>query len=69
MASRSLHNTIVELVWKAAHNNPSYGMKELRMIQSMHPTVDMDLLKRVYGHAKRSPKQVDWDVLRARVTQ
>ena len=56
-------------MWKAAHNNPNYGMRELLIIQSMHPTVDMDILKREYGHAKRSPKQVDWDVLRARVTQ
>ena len=68
MASR-LHDTIVELVWKAAHNNPNYGMRELKMIHSMHPTVNLDLLKRVYHHAKRAPKKVDWDVLKARVTQ
>jgi hypothetical protein len=29
----------------------------------------MDLLKRVYGHAKRSPKQVNWDILKSKVTQ
>ena len=68
MASR-LHDTIVELVWKASHNNPNYGIRELKVIHSMHPSIDLNLLKRVYHHAKRSPKQVDWDVLKARVTQ
>jgi hypothetical protein len=68
MASRKLSDTIFELVWKAAHNNPGYGMKELNLIQSMHPTLDMNTLKKVMGHAKRTPKNVEWNIIKARST-
>jgi len=67
--SKTLSDIITEFVWKAAHNNPSYGIKELKVIQGMHPTVDMTTLKKIVLHAQRTPKTVDWDIIRQRMVQ
>jgi hypothetical protein len=40
----------------------------LNLIQSMHPTLDMNTLKKVMGHAKRTPKNVEWNIIKARST-
>ena len=67
--SKALSDIITEFVWKAAHNNPKYGTRELKMIQSMHPTVDMLLLRKIVQHAQRTPKSVDWNIIRQRMVQ
>ena len=67
MASKNLSDTIFELVWKASRN-PGFGLKQLQIIQSMHPTLDINTLKKVMGHAKRTPKNVEWDIIKARST-
>jgi len=61
--TKSLGDIITEFVWTAAHNNKKYGLKELQVIKSMHPDVDVKTLQRIVQHAKRTPKQVCWDIL------
>ena len=39
--TKALSDIITEFVWNAAHNNKKYGIRELKVIQSMHPTVEM----------------------------
>ena len=67
--SKTLSDIITEFVWTAAHNNKNYGIKELKVIQGMHPTVDMTTLKKIVLHAQRTPKTVDWDIIRQRMVQ
>ena len=67
--SKSLSDIITEFVWTAAHNNRKYGLKELKVIQGMHPTVDMTTLKKIVQHAKRTPKSVNWEIIRQRMIQ
>ena len=67
--SKTLSDIITEFVWTAAHNNPKYGIKELKVIQGMHPTVDMVTLKKIVQHAKRTPKSVNWEIIKQRMIQ
>ena len=67
--SKTLSDIITEFVWKAAHNNPKYGLRELKIIQSMHPTVDLKTLKKIVQHAQRTPKSVNWEIIRQRIIQ
>ena len=67
--SKTLSDIITEFVWTAAHNNKNYGIKELKVIQGMHPTVDMTTLKKIVQHAQRTPKSVNWEIIRQRMIQ
>ena len=67
--SKSLSDIITEFVWNAAHNNKNYGIKELKVIQGMHPTVDMTTLKKIVQHAQRTPKSVNWEIIKQRMIQ
>ena len=65
--SKTLSDIITEFVWKFHTIIPSYGIRELKVIQGMHPTVDMTTLKKIVQHAQRTPKTVDWDIIRQRM--
>lgn len=65
--TKSLSDIITEFVWTAAHNNRKYGMKELEIIHSMHPSVDLKLLMRIVRHAQRTPKEVSWDIVSQKI--
>jgi len=67
--TKALSDIITEFVWTAAHNNKKYGMRELKIIKSMHPTVDIKILKRIVEHAQRTPKSVDWEIIRQKMIQ
>ena len=67
--SKSLSDIITEFVWTAAHNNRKYGLKELKVIQGMHPSVDIKTLLRIVQHAQRTPKSVDWQVIKQKMVQ
>ena len=67
--SKTLSDIITEFVWTAAHNNKNYGIKELKVIQGMHPTVDMTTLKKIVQHAQRTPKSVNWEIIKQRMIQ
>jgi len=65
--TKSLGDIITEFVWTAAHNNKKYELKELQVIKSMHPDVDVKTLQRIVQHAKRTPKQVSWDIVSQKI--
>ncbi len=65
--TKSLSDIITEFVWTAAHNNRKYGLRELKVIQSMHPSVDLKILLRIVQHAQRTPKSVDWDIVKQKI--
>ena len=65
--TKVLSDIITEFVWTAAHNNKNYGIKELKVIQGMHPTVDLTTLKKIVQHAQRTPKSVDWDIVKQKI--
>ena len=67
--SKSLSDIITEFVWTAAHNNRKYGLKELKVIQGMHPSVNIKTLLRIVQHAQRTPKSVDWQVIKQKMVQ
>tara|TARA_S200000501_G_C20305450_1_gene517747 strand:- start:157 stop:363 length:207 start_codon:yes stop_codon:yes gene_type:complete len=67
--SKTLSDIITEFVWTAAHNNKKYGLKELQVIKSMHPSVDIKTLQRIVQHAQRTPKGVNWDIIRQKMVQ
>ena len=62
--SKTLSDIITEFVWNAAHNNRSYGERELALIKSMHSSVDLNTLRRIVLHARRTPKEANWDVVK-----
>ena len=59
----------ISLIEYTINNLRNYGIKELKVIQGMHPTVDMTTLKKIVLHAQRTPKTVDWDIIRQRMVQ
>ena len=65
--TKVLSDIITEFVWTAAHNNKNYGIKELKVIQGMHPTVNLTTLKKIVQHAQRAPKSVDWDIVKQKI--
>ena len=65
--TKVLSDIITEFVWTAAHNNKNYGIKELKVIQGMHPTVNLTTLKKIVQHAQRTPKSVDWDIVKQKI--
>jgi len=67
--TKSLGDIITEFVWTAAHNNKKYGLKELQLIKSMHPSVDIKTLQRIVQHAQRTPKGVNWDIIKQKMVQ
>ena len=67
--TKALSDIITEFVWTAAHNNKKYGLRELKIIQSMHPSVDIKTLQRIVQHAKRTPKGVNWDIIKQKMIQ
>ena len=65
--TKVLSDIITEFVWTAAHNNKKYGIRELKVIQGMHPTVNLTTLKKIVQHAQRTPKSVDWDIVKQKI--
>jgi hypothetical protein len=62
--SKSLSDIITEFVWNAAHSNRNYGERELAIIKSMHSSVDLNTLRRIVLHARRTPKEASWDIVK-----
>ena len=54
--SKTLSDIITEFVWKAAHNNPSYGIKELKVIQGMHPNSGYDNFEKDCATCTENPQ-------------
>tara|TARA_R110000824_G_C15010216_1_gene657239 strand:+ start:266 stop:466 length:201 start_codon:yes stop_codon:yes gene_type:complete len=60
-----LGDSITELIWKAAHNNKSYGLSEAQVL-SETLGVPVKVIMKIVIHAQRTPKGVDWDIIKSR---
>jgi len=60
-----LNDNITELIWKAAHNNKSYGVKEAEVV-SKALGIPLNVILKVINHAQRTPKGVEWDIIKSR---
>ena len=60
-----LGDSITELIWKAAHNNKSYGLSEAEVL-SATLGVPVKVIMKIVNHAQRTPKGVDWDIIKNR---
>ena len=60
-----LSDAITEMIWTAAHNNKDYGLKEGKVL-SVTLNVPLSTIMKVINHAKRTPKGVDWDIIKSR---
>ena len=60
-----LGDSITELIWKAAHNNKGYGLSEAQVL-SETLGVPVKVIMKIVVHAQRTPKGVDWDIIKSR---
>jgi len=60
-----LGDGITELIWKAAHNNKNYGLSEAQVL-SETLGVPVKVIMKIVNHAQRTPKGVDWDIIKNR---
>lgn len=60
-----LSDGITELIWKAAHNNKKYGLEEAKVL-SVTLKVPIQTIMKIVSHAQRTPKGVDWDIIKNR---
>ena len=60
-----LSDGITELIWKAAHNNKKYGLEEAKVL-SVTLKVPVQTIMKIVSHAQRTPKGVDWDIIKSR---
>lgn len=50
---------IFELVWTAAHNDPTYDIHRAKVVASMHK-IPVATIMKIVNHAKRAPKEASW---------
>lgn len=60
-----LSDAITEMIWTASHNNKDYGLKEAKVL-SLTLKVPLSTIMKVINHAKRTPKGVEWDIIKSR---
>ena len=60
-----LSDAITEMIWTASHNNKDYGLKEGKVL-SVTLNVPLSTIMKVINHAKRTPKGVEWDIIKSR---
>jgi len=60
-----LGDGITELIWKAAHNNKNYGLSEAQVL-SETLGVPVKVIMKIVNHAQRTPKGVEWDIIKNR---
>jgi len=60
-----LGDGITELIWKAAHNNKKYGLEQAKVL-SETLNVPVQTIMKIVGHAQRTPKGVDWGIIKNR---
>lgn len=61
----NLSDAITEMIWTASHNNKDYGLKEGKVL-SVTLNVPLSTIMKVINHAKRTPKGVEWDIIKSR---
>tara|TARA_R110002012_G_scaffold144756_1_gene303043 strand:+ start:260 stop:481 length:222 start_codon:yes stop_codon:yes gene_type:complete len=60
-----LSDAITEMIWTASHNNKDYGLQEAKIL-SLTLKVPLSTIMKIIKHAKRTPKGVDWDIIKSR---
>ncbi len=60
-----LSDAITEMIWTAAHNNKDYGLKEAKVL-SETLKVPVKTIMKIIQHGRRTPKGVDWDIVKSR---
>ena len=66
--NNSYSNLVMELVWKAAHADPTYDIERAKVVADICK-IPVTTLMKVVQHAQRTPKSVNWDVVSNKITQ
>ena len=66
--TNSYRNLVMEVVWKAAHADPTYDIERAKVVADICK-VSVTTLMKVVRHAQRTPKSVNWDVVSNKITQ
>ena len=69
VANKKRHSDLItELVWKAAHADPTYDIHRAKVVSDLCK-VPVATLMKVVRHAQRTPKTVNWDVISTKIIQ
>ncbi len=66
--SKSYSDLVTELVWKAAHADPTYDIERAKVVANLCK-IPITTIMKVVRHAQRTPKTVNWDVVSNKIIQ
>ena len=66
--NNSYSNLVMELVWKAAHADPTYDIERAKGVADICK-VSVTTLMKVVRHSQRTPNSVNWDVISNKIKQ
>ena len=66
--SKSYGDLVTELVWKAAHADPTYDIERAKVVANICK-IPITTIMKVVKHAQRTPKTVNWDVVSNKIIQ
>ena len=66
--SKSYSDLVTELVWKAAHADPTYDIERAKVVANLCK-IPITTIMKVVKHAQRTPKTVNWDVVSNKIIQ
>jgi hypothetical protein len=66
--SKSYSDLVTELVWKAAHADPTYDIERAKVVANICK-IPITTIMKVVRHAQRTPKAVSWDVVSNKIIQ
>ena len=66
--SKSYSDLVTELVWKAAHADPTYDIERAKVVANICK-IPITTIMKVVRHAQRTPKTVNWDVVSNKIIQ
>ena len=66
--NKSYSDLVTELVWKAAHADPTYDIERAKGVANLCK-IPITTIMKVVRHAQRTPKTVNWDVVSNKIIQ
>jgi hypothetical protein len=66
--NKSYSDLVTELVWKAAHADPTYDIERAKVVANLCK-IPITTIMKVVKHAQRTPKTVNWDVVSNKIIQ
>jgi hypothetical protein len=66
--SKSYSDLVTELVWKAAHADPTYDIERAKVVANICK-IPITTIMKVVRHAQRTPKAISWDVVSNKIIQ